>query len=157
MNLSPEVLAAPGLGEVLDGVDLENLVIEVTERAVIEDFERLREAVAHLRESGLRLAIDDTGAGYAGLRHVLGLRPDILKLDIELCREIDRDSMRGALAQALATFTSGVGSTLVAEGVETEEAVRELLDRGIELGQGFHFGQPGSMGEALDAGRWSSA
>ena len=157
VNLSPAVLAAPELGEALDGIDLDRLVIEVTERAVIEDFDRLREAVERLRESGLRLAIDDTGAGYAGLRHVLGLRPDILKLDIELCREIDRDSMRGALAEALATFTSGVGSTLVAEGVETAEAVRELLDRGIELGQGFHFGQPGSLEEALGAGPQASA
>ncbi len=88
-------------------------------------------------------------AGYAGLRHVLGLRPDIVKLDIELCREIERDSRRGELAQALATFTTGVGSTLVAEGVETAEAVRELMDRGVKLGQGFHLGRPGSLEEAL--------
>ena len=151
VNVSPDVLVTSELGRVLEGTDLGRLVLEVTERAAIEDFDEVRDSVERFREAGMRLAIDDTGAGYAGLRHVLGLRPDILKLDIELCREIDRDSMRGALAQALATFTTGVGSTLVAEGVETPEVVRELLDRGIELGQGFHFGHPRPMAEALGA------
>lgn len=124
-------------------------MIEVTERAAIEDFDKLCRALEPLREAGLRLAIDDTGAGYAGLRHVLGMRPDIVKLDIELVREIERDSMRGALAQALATFTTGVGSSLVAEGVETPDAVRELMNRGVKFGQGFHLGRPGSLDEAL--------
>jgi len=66
-----------------------------------------------------------------------------VKLDIELCREIERDSMRGALAQALATFTTGVGSTLVAEGVETREAVQELMDRGSSWARASTSAGPG--------------
>ena len=103
---------------------------------------RLREAFDALRDRGLRLAVDDTGAGHAGLRHIIGLRPDVLKLDRVLCHEIERDTVRGALASSLAYFTRAVGATLVAEGVETEAERRTLVALGCELGQGFLFSRP---------------
>ena len=149
INLSPQALADSEAFEILKDAPLERIVVEVTERSVIEDPVRLREAIDALRDRGLRLAVDDTGAGHAGLRHIIGLRPDVLKLDRVLCHEIERDTVRGALASSLAYFTRAVGATLVAEGVETEADLQALARLGSVHGQGYLLGRPGPLEEAL--------
>lgn len=145
VNLSPETVLSPGLVELLVGLPGVRIVVEVTEHAPVEDYETLNEALADLRARGCRLAIDDAGAGFASLRHILRLAPDIIKLDITLTRGLDSDPARRALATALISFANEIGVTLVAEGVETQPEVDALRALGVGLGQGYFFARPGPL------------
>ncbi len=109
---------SPELADRLDGVE-KRIVLEITEHEAIEDYGALAEALAPLRERGLRVAVDDVGAGYASLRHALQLAPDMVKMDISLTSSIDRDAGRRALATALISFAAETNMTIVAEGIET--------------------------------------
>jgi EAL domain-containing protein (putative c-di-GMP-specific phosphodiesterase class I) len=102
----------------------------------------VNEAFAPLRRRGVRIAVDDTGAGFASLRHVLDLRPDIIKLDIGLVRGIDRDEHRAGVARMLLEFSRGIDARVIAEGVETPAERDTLLRLGASLGQGYLFGRP---------------
>jgi EAL domain-containing protein (putative c-di-GMP-specific phosphodiesterase class I) len=95
-----------------------------------------------MRARGARIAVDDAGAGYASLRHILELRPTFAKLDISLVRGIDDDELRQAIAAGFGYFALRTGCRLVAEGVETEEEAAALRRLGIELAQGYLFGRP---------------
>jgi EAL domain-containing protein (putative c-di-GMP-specific phosphodiesterase class I) len=117
------------------------VVIEITEHAAVESYERLRESFATLRRLAL-IAVDDVGAGYAGLRHIVEIAPDLLKLDIALVRGVDRDPAKRALIGAMVTFARDTGCRVVAEGIETSEEEVALVDLGVPLGQGFRFGRP---------------
>ena len=86
--------------------------------------------------------MDDTGAGFASLRHVLRLTPDIIKLDITLVREVDQRPRMQTLIAALLTFAQGTGADLIAEGVENARQLETLKQLGVPLGQGFHLGHP---------------
>ena len=145
VNLSPESVLSPRASELLTTIPGGRLVIEVTEHAPVEDYETLDASLADLRAMGCRLAIDDTGAGFASLRHILTLAPDIIKLDITLTRGLDSDPARRALATALISFANEIGATLVAEGVETQAEVNELEALGVGLGQGFFFARPAPL------------
>jgi EAL domain-containing protein (putative c-di-GMP-specific phosphodiesterase class I) len=141
INASPETLLSGRLGELLAGAGRGNLVVEVTEHARVASYEALSEQLAALRPYA-RIAVDDVGAGYSGLRHILALEPDILKLDMSLTRDIDRDPARRALVLAMVSFAGRIGATLVAEGVESEDEQAALRDLGVEYGQGFRFSRP---------------
>ena len=141
VNVSPDVAAA-GLDDLLDGVDPARLVVEITEYSPVEDYDALLAALAPFREEGLRLAVDDTGAGYASMSHVLRLRPDLLKVDLSLVRDVDTDPIRQALIGALVRFSEVAGATVVAEGVETTAELDSLVDLGVPLAQGYLFGLP---------------
>ena len=97
--------------------------------------------MARLRRHA-KIAVDDVGAGYSGLRRILDLRPDILKLDMSLTRDVDSDPARAALARALVTFADGIGCRIVAEGIETEAEMKALRSLGVGYGQGWHFSRP---------------
>jgi EAL domain-containing protein (putative c-di-GMP-specific phosphodiesterase class I) len=88
------------------------------------------------------VAIDDAGAGFASLRHILRLRPDVIKIDGALTRHVDVDQGQRALASALIAFARETGTRIVAEGLETDAQVRVLQGLGVELGQGFRLGRP---------------
>jgi len=117
------------------------VVLEVTEYERVDDYGALSEAVRRLRPE-VRLAVDDAGAGYASLRHVLMLRPDFVKLDQEWIRGVEGDAARQALIGALVLFSERTASVLIAEGVETEAELDTLRALGVELGQGFFLGRP---------------
>lgn len=142
VNASPETIVQGALAEVLRGRPLERIVLEVTEHQAIERYEDIAEAVAPLQQDGLRLAIDDAGAGYASFRHVLNLHPDIIKLDNSITRAIDVDRSRRALAAALCGFARETGCAIVAEGVETQAELDALRALGIGRAQGYHLGRP---------------
>jgi len=95
-----------------------------------------------MRTRGLRLAIDDTGSGFAGLQHLAELNPDIVKLDIAFVRNIDRDPTRRAVARAVIGFAAEVGAAVVAEGIETPAELDQVRRLGAGLGQGFFLGRP---------------
>ncbi len=149
VNLSaPVLLEAPTLamliaaGNALAG-DLSGLIVEITEETLVHSDTQLLGAIEPLRALGVRLAVDDMGAGYSGLRQITTVRPGYLKLDRSLVSGIDVDPERAALVGALAGYSAQVGSMLIAEGVETEEELRTIRRLGVPLVQGFYLGRPG--------------
>jgi DNA-binding NarL/FixJ family response regulator/EAL domain-containing protein (putative c-di-GMP-specific phosphodiesterase class I) len=142
INLAPETLFAGRGRELLDLVEPERVVVEITEYSDIEDYGHLNRALAPLRERGVKLAVDDVGAGFSSLRHVLVLEPDMIKLDVSLCRGIDSNGIRRALARALTAFGQEVDKMVVAEGVETESELEALLELGVTHAQGYLLGRP---------------
>lgn len=142
LNASPELVLSRKLENLQDVSSLDRLVLELTEHAAVEDYGVIQERLAPFREKGMRVAIDDTGAGFASLRHILLLQPEIIKLDISITRSIDRDPARRALASALVSFAADVGAHLIAEGVETAAELQTLVKLGVEWAQGYHLGRP---------------
>jgi len=154
LNVSPATAIAPELHEVLDGLPAERVVLEMTEHARVDDYPALKAALAVFRERGFRLAIDDAGAGFASLRHIVLLHPDFIKLDMTLTRDVHVDATRRALVVALVAFGSQIGARVVAEGVETPEQLATLLEAGVQFGQGFYLARPQALPD--DANSWSS-
>jgi EAL domain-containing protein (putative c-di-GMP-specific phosphodiesterase class I) len=144
VNCSHRAASSPEFADRLDGVE-ERIVLEITEHEAIEDYGALAEALAPLRERGLRVAVDDVGAGYASLRHALQLAPDMVKMDISLTRGIDRDAGRRALATALISFAGQTNMTIVAEGIETAGELHVLRELGVRYGQGFYLARPAPL------------
>ncbi len=142
VNISPDALRHPGLFMLADQLP-SRLVIEITEQTDIDDYARLRQELAPWVARGAQIAIDDTGAGYASLEHVVELRPDFLKLTRGLVADIDKDPNRQALLRALGAFAREVGAVIVAEGVERREELEVLRESQIDFAQGWLFGRPG--------------
>ncbi|HEV3475022.1 MAG TPA: EAL domain-containing protein [Actinomycetota bacterium] len=155
LNVSPATAASETFRAVLDPLPCERIVLEITEHARIEDYEMLDESLRWIRRRSGRLAVDDAGAGFASLRHILSLDPDVIKLDISLTRNVDTDRARRALARALITFANEIGAMIVAEGIETEGELQALQELGVTYGQGFHLARPARI-EAV-AARMSAA
>ncbi len=144
VNVSPATVLDDAFGTMLaDAARVRRLVLEITEHAAVEDYAALATALRPLRDHGVALAIDDAGAGFSSLQHIVRLQPDTIKLDMSLIRAIDREAPRRALASALVYFAADTGSTIVAEGIETEAERATLQGLGISLGQGYLFGRPG--------------
>lgn len=142
LNVSPAHILSGALERAFAGHPLDRLVIEVTEHAAIDDYAEFVATLAPLRARGLRLAIDDAGAGYASFRHILNLRPDMIKLDISITRDVDSDRTRRALAAALIQFAKETGSYIVAEGVETAAELATLRGLRVDKAQGYLIGRP---------------
>jgi diguanylate cyclase (GGDEF)-like protein len=142
LNLDAGALATDAIQAALPG-DLTGIVIEVTEQELPPDDEVLQRSLAGLRARGAKIALDDAGAGYAGLQHVVRIRPDIIKLDRSLVQGVDADGERLALIESFAAFSARTGALLCAEGIETAEELRVLVEARVDLGQGYHLGRPG--------------
>jgi EAL domain-containing protein (putative c-di-GMP-specific phosphodiesterase class I) len=149
INVSADTLVSPAFLRLLENVPAERVVVEVTEHAIVSEYDALLHALGGLRERGVRLAVDDAGAGFASFRHVLELSPEIIKLDIHLTRGVHNDVSRQALVRSLVSFAGDVGSTLVAEGIETPEDMRTLCDARVPYGQGYLFARPGPAQRVL--------
>ena len=145
INALPETLLSTDFPDAVLGATPDRLVIEITEHAPVPDYEALQGALHDLLERGARLAIDDAGAGFASLRHILRLRPDIIKLDISLVRNIDTDRAVRALAVGLVSYAVAMGVTIVAEGIERAEELQALQHLGVRYGQGYFLGHPGDL------------
>ena len=147
LNASPPTVSSeaflPAVGSA------ERITVELTEHLQIQDYRGFASALRPMRQAGGQVAIDDFGAGYASLRHILRLRPEWIKLDISLTERIDENPMAHAMAGALASFAKDVGLQVVAEGIETEEELEALTDVGFRYGQGFYFGVPAPLDETL--------
>ena len=120
------------------------LVIEITERELVPDerLEEFNQVVRALRGQGILVAMDDCGAGYSGLNRLVRLRPDFAKIDMELVRDVDRDSAKVALVEAFVNFASQAGISVIAEGVETEAERDTLAELGVDLAQGYLIARP---------------
>lgn len=151
INASPDVILSGRVEKIFQNVPLKRVVLEITEHVQIESYDALNIALQSLRTGGVRVAVDDAGAGYASFRHILKLSPDIIKLDISLTRDIDSDRVRRALALALIRFSEETGSLIVAEGIETVYELHTLLRLGASMAQGYLLGRPMSADKGLDA------
>jgi EAL domain-containing protein (putative c-di-GMP-specific phosphodiesterase class I)/DNA-binding response OmpR family regulator len=147
INISPQSLIDRGheLRELLT-LSARQVIIELTEHVMIADYAELRAAIQGLGPN-VAVAVDDAGAGFASMRHILELRPAFAKLDISLVRGIDADDVRQALAAGLNYFALRTGCRLIAEGIETPAEAETLLRLGVELGQGYLFGRPQRLAE----------
>ncbi|HEX5265716.1 MAG TPA: EAL domain-containing protein [Acidimicrobiales bacterium] len=145
VNVSPATLASDAFREFLDERLWGRLVVELTEHVGIDDYDSLGRTVTRLRDRGGRLAVDDAGGGYASLRHVVSLGPDIIKIDRSLIASMDRDSGRRELARSLSRFAHRTGASLVAEGIERPEEYDTCRQVGIDCGQGYLFGAPAPL------------
>lgn len=149
VNASASAIRSPEFAAALPD-DLSELVIEITEREdVATDAETLAR-LADLRARGARLAIDDVGAGYAGLTQVMALRPEVVKLDRALIQGLDGDSDKRALVEAMVRFTHRAGARLCAEGIETLDELRAATELDVELGQGYLLARPAEPWPDLD-------
>jgi EAL domain-containing protein (putative c-di-GMP-specific phosphodiesterase class I) len=120
------------------------VVLEITERAPLSALERIRQRCTELRHLGFRIAVDDLGAGYAGLTSFAVLDPDIVKVDMNLVRGIEYSAVRRRLVASVVALCREMGMMVVAEGVETESERDVLSDLGCDLFQGHLFGRPES-------------
>jgi EAL domain-containing protein (putative c-di-GMP-specific phosphodiesterase class I)/CheY-like chemotaxis protein len=145
INVSHRTAESDELLGLLEGTEAARVVVEITEHEAVEDYERLTSAMQRLRALGARVAIDDAGAGFASLRHILLMAPEIIKIDVSLTSSIDTDPRRRALAAALISFAEEMMIDVVAEGVETQEEHAALVSLGVKLGQGYFLGRPGPL------------
>jgi EAL domain-containing protein (putative c-di-GMP-specific phosphodiesterase class I) len=142
VNGSPALIMSGLLEDALESTSFGRITLEITEHASVEDYQLLLDRLAPLRRRGLRLAVDDAGAGFASLRHILRLEPDLVKLDVSLTRGIDNDVKRRALASALVAFARQTGTSILAEGVETAAELEALRSLGVTLAQGYYLAKP---------------
>jgi EAL domain-containing protein (putative c-di-GMP-specific phosphodiesterase class I)/ActR/RegA family two-component response regulator len=150
VNTSPATIRSEGLVELLDGSVADRIVLEVTEQSAVEDYDELTACLRPIRDTGVCLAIDDVGAGFASLGHVLRLSPEYMKLDRTLVTGLSSDPVRRSLIERLASFSDEVGIAVIAEGVETEEDLDALRALSVRYGQGFHLGRPGPIPEGQE-------
>ncbi len=149
VNASPDTILSGGLAAIMRDLPGYRLVVEVTEHATVDDYDALRAALKPLRDRGVSVAVDDAGAGYSSLRHILSLEPDLIKLDMSLTRNICIDPARKALAAALISFARETGSRIIAEGVETAAELATLQSLGVDKAQGYFLGRPMALDAAL--------
>ncbi|MDQ3947449.1 MAG: EAL domain-containing protein, partial [Actinomycetota bacterium] len=162
VNLSVRQLEDPGiLGEIEEalsrsGLDPDRLVLEITESMLMGEPETAAERLRALKRLGIRLAIDDFGTGYSSLSYLRLFPVDVLKIDKAFVGVVAGGPEDAAVAHAIVRLANTLELGTVAEGIETEEQLAELLRLGCELGQGYLFAPPlpgGEMAEVLDGSR----
>ncbi|RKT10710.1 EAL domain-containing protein (putative c-di-GMP-specific phosphodiesterase class I) [Paraburkholderia sp. RAU2J] len=142
VNASPETILSGELEAVFADVETDRIVLEITESACVSNYEKLIQALEPLRSRSVRIAVDDVGAGFANMQHIINLHPEFIKLDSSLIRGIDTDARRRALVAAMVSFATETGSQIVAEGVETAEELDVLKSLGVTSAQGYFLARP---------------
>ena len=150
VNVSASTACSPALSKTLAAAPPGRVVLEITEHVPVTDYPALATALSALRSRGIRVAVDDAGAGFASMQHVLRLHPDVVKLDASLVRGIDSEPSHRAMVSALVSFAHATGCSLVAEGIETASELAVARALGVACAQGFHLGVPDAAGPA----RW---
>jgi EAL domain-containing protein (putative c-di-GMP-specific phosphodiesterase class I) len=143
MNVSPATLLTPACTELLTEFRLDRVVLELSEHDQVADYAVLRDVLSPLRAAGMRLAIDDVGAGFSSLRHIILTTPDVIKLDRTIVDGVSADPVLTTLVRSLVDFAKGCSAQVVAEGVETAADAGVLLGLGVDYGQGWYYGRPG--------------
>jgi diguanylate cyclase (GGDEF)-like protein len=141
LNFSPSALSSPKIMGILPR-NMSDIVVEVTEHELASEDGGLEEGLAKMRARGARIAVDDAGAGYAGLNQVMRVQPDVIKLDRSLIEGVHSDSAKAALVEFFVMFARRVGAGVCTEGIETLEELRTLINLGVSYGQGYLLGRP---------------
>ncbi len=149
INISPMSLTETGYksgmtNSIIDrlGLPAERIVIELSEQYPLDDYQMLRKATDHFRDEGFQIAIDDLGAGYAGLRAWSELQPDYVKIDRHFIEHINRDPIKREFVRSIQEIASELGCRVVAEGIETREELNTVQEMGLQYGQGYFIGRP---------------
>ncbi len=143
INASPDFIASPEFAALLGTrSSLDGIVIEVTEHEAITDYARLSASLGGYRARGASVAVDDAGAGYASMSHILSLHPEFIKLDRAIITDCDHDAAKAALVEMVGSFAGRIDSWLIAEGVEREGELATLTRMGVPLGQGYFLATP---------------
>ncbi|MHB1629686.1 MAG: EAL domain-containing protein [Bacilli bacterium] len=149
INISPNILSDPFFRDGETRVILEQygwhpqqIVFEITEHHAIKEYSSFQQIITHYRRQGYRIAIDDVGAGHSGLMTLMQVKPDFVKIDMELIRGIERDRTRQDIVQAICQISRGFGATTIAEGIETSAELQCMRRCGIDHGQGYLLGRP---------------
>ena len=124
------------------GFRIDRIILEITEGERVDDIAHLREIVEHYKHEGFLTAIDDFGAGYAGLKLLAEIQTDLVKLDMSLIRHIDKDKGRRAITKGIIQVCRDLSMQVIGEGVEDRDEVNTLRDLGVELFQGYYFARP---------------
>ncbi len=143
LNISPDTLLTAEAAELLDRLPLERVLLELSEHAPVEDYAALKAALEPARARGMRLAIDDVGAGFSSLRHIVLTSPEVIKLDRSIVAGVSADPVFRTLVRSLVEFGHGCDAVVVAEGIETRADAETLLELGVDHGQGWYYGRPG--------------
>jgi len=155
VNASPATLGDPRLLDLIRATDRQ-FVVEITEHAVVEDYHLLQDTVHDLRALGVRIAVDDAGAGISSLRHIVQLAPETIKVDISLAQGVSTSPLRRALAGALIEFARRTGAQLIVEGIEEVSDLTTWTTLGADAVQGFLVGRPGALPVAANSALISS-
>lgn len=149
LNISPAYLIQPRFrgGQTLEhmhalGISADRVVIELTEHSPTHDYKLLRDAAAHYKSMGFEIAIDDLGAGYAGLRLWSELRPDYVKIDMHFVQGIHEDRCKRQFVHSIQEIALSLNCKVVAEGIETQDEYQAIYDLGLAFGQGYYFARP---------------
>ncbi len=147
LNLNHESLLDPKLMKRLfadkGSIGYKNIVIEVTEQSILRSFDKVRNALMDLKAQGVSVAIDDVGGGAVSLRDVAVLKPDFIKFDRSLIRQINVSTTKQQIVLSMILFAKGIHAQTTAEGIETPEEYETVLMCGVNLGQGYYFARPG--------------
>ena len=149
INVCPETLMDPAhrvgmTDEIVEawGLSKDRIIFEITEETAVKDYDLFSRAIAYYRDQGYKIAIDDFGVGYGGLKMLATIEPDFVKIDRHFVSNIDRAIVRVNLVDSIATACHRMGITVIAEGIESEADLAVVLDMNIELLQGYHLGRP---------------
>lgn len=124
------------------GISPKNIIFEITEHTAITDYRSFKEIIDNYRTQGYRIAIDDAGDGYSGLRMLSEIRPNFIKIDMELVRNIDKDMLKRELIKCIQRFAESTNLKIIAEGIETYDELKTLINIGIDYGQGYFIQRP---------------
>lgn len=150
VNVSPDTILSDKFVAELRNINPNRLLIEITEHTAVDNYEQLLGATDALRTLGFRIAIDDAGSGFSSMKHILELKPNVIKLDTALIRGIDDDPAKRALVLAMNAFAREIDSQIIVEGLETASEFETVRALGAEMAQGFFLGKPQPLGETLD-------
>ncbi len=147
VNFSAATLFDDRCRSLLEELPVERVVLELSEHDAVENYDDLAKLLTPLRARGLRLAIDDVGAGFSSLRHIMLTSPDVIKLDRSIVAGVGADNRLATLVRALVDFGHSAGAAVVAEGVETKDDAVELRAGAVDFAQGWYFGRPAALSE----------
>ncbi|MET3728232.1 EAL domain-containing protein (putative c-di-GMP-specific phosphodiesterase class I) [Fictibacillus halophilus] len=149
INIMPQVLSDPSYrtGDTIELLNLygfspEQIVLELTEKEAVTDYDQFIKAIEHYKKQGFRLAVDDTGSGYNSLKTLIKLKPDFIKLDKSLIRGIHKEDSQKYLVELLLDYARSSGTQVIAEGIETQKELSMLQQLSVDFGQGYHLGKP---------------
>jgi len=123
-------------------LDCENVIFEITERDEVTSISSFMESIEYWKSQNYQIAIDDVGSGHSGLNRICYVKPHYIKLDMELVRDVDKDSTKQAIIKSMHEFSKLTEARLIAEGIETEEELKTLIDIGVQYGQGYFIQRP---------------
>jgi EAL domain-containing protein (putative c-di-GMP-specific phosphodiesterase class I)/GGDEF domain-containing protein len=157
LNIHPRIISDPNFvrGETMRligemGLKPSNIVFEITERYCIKDFPNFNKTLEHYRSQGYMVAVDDVGSGFSSLQSIAEIRPDFIKIDMSLVRDINLNYVKRTLLETFITFAEKIGCAIIAEGIETGEELTTLVNIGTHYGQGYFLGRPSFPKAYLD-------